>query len=76
MTDDLALDLLDVFAKHNIISETYRTHERIRIEYGKLRRQGMKARDAREKLAEENFTGIKNIEKILYFYGKKKQQKP
>lgn len=66
MTDDLKLDLMQVFVKHEVVPETWLIHEKIRINYKQLRKAGVKGKDAREQLAEENFTSIKNVEKILY----------
>ena len=66
MTNELKIDLLAVLVKHKLIPETQLRNEVIRTKYAEYRSSGMKGKAAREKLADEHFTSIKNIEFILY----------
>jgi len=66
MKDELHIDLLEVFVKHNIVSQTSLRNEKIRYEYKKMKENGMKAKDARSFLADKYFLSEKNIESVLY----------
>ena len=66
MKDELHIDLLEVFVKHHVVPETALRNEKIRMEYKKMKTDGIKPKEARAKLAEKYFTSEKNIETILY----------
>ena len=66
MNEELKLDLLEVFVKHNVIPVTILRNEKIKYEYHELRERGAKGKTARLALAEKYFVSEKNIENILY----------
>jgi hypothetical protein len=66
MKEELQIDLLEVFVKHKVVSETVLRNEKIRMEYGKMKKEGIRPKDARSALAEKYFTSEKNLESILY----------
>jgi len=70
MKEELQIDLLEVFVKHKVVSETVLRNEKIRMEYSKMKKEGIRPKDARTQLAEKYFTSEKNLESILY--GRKK----
>jgi hypothetical protein len=71
MKEELQIDLLEVFVKHKVVSETVLRNEKIRIEYAKMKNDGIRPKEARRILAEKYFTSEKNLESILY--GRKKE---
>ena len=71
MKDELQIDLLEVFVKHKGVSETVLRNEKIKMEYAKMKKEGIRSKDARSALAEKYFTSEKNLESILY--GRKKE---
>lgn len=71
MKDELQIDLLEVFVKHKVVSETVLRNEKIRIEYAKMKKEGIRPKEARKTLSEKYFTSEKNLESILY--GRKKE---
>jgi len=66
MEDSLRLDLLNVFAKHGIVSENSIRNELIKNEFLELKEKGLRPKDAREQLSDKYFLGLKSIEKIIY----------
>lgn len=70
MKEELQIDLLEVFVKHKVVSETTLRNEKIRMEYAKLKKDGVRPKAARSALSEKYFTSEKNLESILY--GRKK----
>ncbi|MGE5353985.1 MAG: hypothetical protein ACM3P0_18000 [Acidobacteriota bacterium] len=70
MNSEFVLDLMKVLVAHKYIPATVLMHEEIRVEYRKLRAEGIKGKDAREILADNYNTSEKNIQSILY--GKRK----
>ena len=66
MEQELKLDLLKVLVKHNIIPENFVRNEEMKIEYKKMRAEGLSGKQARIKLSEIHFMSIKNVEAILY----------
>ena len=72
---DLLLEMVGILEKYNCISCT--VAEKIKglnvirdqdiiYDYKRLRRSGMSAFDAKEKLSDKYFMSVKNIEKIIY----------
>lgn len=66
MEDSLRLDLLNVFAKHGIVSENSIRNELIKNEFLELKRKGFRPKEAREQFSDKYFLGLKSIEKIIY----------
>ncbi len=66
MKDELQIDLLEVFVKHKVVPLTVLRNEKIKVEYRKMKEEGIKPKEARALLAEKYFTSEKNIETILY----------
>lgn len=67
MKDDLHLELLEVFVKHRVVPDIVLRNERIRLEYKKLKEDGMKPKEARVSLAGKYYISEKSLETILYF---------
>ena len=66
---ELEFDLLKVLDKHKKLPESLKLTLRdaeIRQIYFSEKKKGKKGREIREQLAEEYFTSVNNIEKILY----------
>lgn len=66
MTNELILDMLEVLSRHGVVGPLVYRNEKIRIEYKLLRTRGIKGREAREILAEQNSIDAKTVESILY----------
>jgi hypothetical protein len=66
MKEELHIDLLEVFVKHQLVPEISLRNEKIRMEYRQMKEEGIKPKDARFSLAEKYFISEKNIESILY----------
>lgn len=66
MKDELHIDLLEVFVKHQIVPVISLRNERIRLEYKRMKEEGIKPKEARRSLAEKYYISEKNIESILY----------
>jgi len=65
-TEDFKLDLIELLERHKILPGKIARNEKINIRYRILKRELKNGKLAREKLADENCTSIKNIESILY----------
>lgn len=72
MKDDLHLELLEVFVKHRVVPGIVLRNEKIRLEYAKLKEEGIKPKTAREHLANKYFISEKNLETILYYKKEKR----
>lgn len=66
MTNELILDILEVLSRHGVVGQLVYRNEKIRIEYKLLRTRGIKGKEAREILADQNNIDAKTIESILY----------
>jgi len=75
MKDEMHLELLEVFVKHNVVPDIVLRNERIRLEYAKMKDDGIKPKTARANLAEKYFISEKSVETILY-YKKEKRFSP
>jgi hypothetical protein len=64
-------DIISVCVKHKYLPHNVSRDFKIRVEYGQMREGGVTGKEARQSLAEKYFTGLKNIEFILY--GKRKK---
>lgn len=73
MENELVVELLEVLNKHMALPPVLLRNEKIKLQYKKLRAEGMKSLDAREKLAEEFFIDVKSIEKVIYARKKKNE---
>jgi hypothetical protein len=72
MKDDLHLELLEVFVKHRVVPGIVLRNEKIRLEYVKLKEEGIKPKTARAHLANKYFISEKNLETILYYKKEKR----
>ncbi len=72
MKDDLHLELLEVFVKHNVVPGIVLRNEKIRFEYLKMKNEGIKPKTARANLAGKYFISEKCVETILYYKKEKR----
>jgi len=62
----LEQDIIDVLIKHKRIDEHSLRNFRVKTRYKELRELGMSGKDARSKIAKEEFISEKNVQYILY----------
>lgn len=65
-TKNLILEILEVLQKYNLISFYDVRNYKIKLEFDMLVKSGIKSTEAKEKISDKYFIGIKNLEKIIY----------
>lgn len=66
MRDELHIEILEVLVRHKVVPETIFRNEKIKMEYEKMKRDGIKPKEAKAFLAEKYFISGKSLDTILY----------
>lgn len=66
MESALILDILEVLEKHNVLPAYLLRNERIKVEYKKMRQEGVSCKKAKEDLSDRHNVSVKTIEVIVY----------
>ncbi len=66
MSEELVRDIIFVLSKHGLMRPTSFRNDQIVMEYRKLRRSGIRGKEARTTLSEKYFLSEKQIQTILY----------
>lgn len=70
MESTLILDILEVLEKHNVLPAHLLRNERIKVEYKKMRQEGVPCKIAKEQLSDRHNVSVKTVEAIIYGYAK------
>ncbi len=74
MSEELVRDIITVLCKHGLMKPTSFRNDQIVVEYRKLRRSGIRGKEARTALSEKYFLSEKQIQTILYAKATKEEK--
>lgn len=66
MKEELILEILEIFEKHDYLPYTFVRNIKIKHEYEEMKKQGIASNLAREQLSKKYCRSEKTIESILY----------